>query len=95
MAIRRWRITIVRASEDPGNPPEMLNPQVILDGNMALLTWLVNYIEDTGLEPVGVAGIQRLCISALAALEDDPLALVVHPTSCVSEHDAGDVRVEA
>ena len=25
-------------------------------------------------------------------MEDDPLALVVHPTPCVSEHDAGNVR---
>src|SRR6266536_1243085 len=25
-------------------------------------------------------------------MEDDPLALVVHPTPCVSGHDAGDIR---
>jgi ketosteroid isomerase-like protein len=33
---------------------DMLNPQVVIDGNMALLTYnLVNHIQDEGVESVG------------------------------------------
>ena len=68
---------------------EMLNPHVVVDGDLALLTYnLVNYIHDAqGAETVGS------CWNSTAVyrrrgrdLEVDPLALVVHASRRVSEH---------
>ena len=70
----------------------MLNPQVVVDGDMALLTYnLVNYIQDPkGSSQLGLAGIQRRCIGAGWYMEGDPLALVVH-----SPHRVSEMSVEA
>ena len=46
---------------------EMLNPQVVVDGNMALLTYnLVNYVQDAqGVESVGSCWNSRRCTSTV------------------------------
>ena len=95
MGIKRWTITIVHS---PGKIRitryEMLRPNVIVDGNMALLTYnLVNYITDTeGLESVGS---RWNSTSVYRRVGDAWKTIHSHwsftPTPCVSGHDAGNV----
>ena len=67
---------------------EMLNPQVVVDGDMALLTYnLVNYIRDPRCRVSGELLEFNDGVSApWWYMEGDPLALVVHLPHRVSEH---------
>ena len=74
---------------------EMRNPHVVVDGNMALLTYnLVNYIRDAqGVESVGT----RWNSTTVYQHRDDTWKAIHSHWSftsppCVSEHDAGGVR---